>query len=138
MQFYPEFVTSLSSDLPELLVTRGRLHRGPPDSALYMQTNSRAGWLDGMNDVLDLVAGCDGRHTYVDDCLAVRRNHIRLDTAVDRTDIDGDTTLDIIECKELLDNVGQLQDGARTRLRIEPGMCGLTVDRNRKAPDTFT
>ena len=90
-----------------------------------------------MNGALDLVSSGQGRNPNVHHRLAVRRNDVGLDPAVHRPNVYRDAGVGIVQRKQLLNHVGKLQDGARPTFRIQPGMCGLAKNRDRKSPDSF-
>ena len=71
-------------------------------------------------------------HAHVDHRAALRRHHVGADAAVDNADVDRSAVIRIVELEQFLDHVRQLEDRAGAGARIEPGVRGLALHRNRR------
>jgi len=97
VQFEAKPVTGPFRTIPQFLVSWRWLHRRPSNAALNMKAHIRVCRLQRVNDVFDLVAGRDRRYPYIDHGFAVGCDHVGLDATVDRTNVDGNAALNVIE-----------------------------------------
>ena len=101
----PELFPDRPGLLPERNIARCRLHRWPADAAFDVQPHARSGRFDAMDRAFYGVACLDRGHTHVDDRGAVRCDDVRVDAAIDRTHIDRDAIVRVVEREHRLDDV---------------------------------
>ena len=136
-QVQSQFTANRLSLNPERLVSRRRLHRRPANSTANTQTNSGRNRFDGMDCLLDLLTCLQGGYSYVNDSLAVRGNNVRLHSAIDRTDINRYTPVDVVQREQRLDDMRQFQDRAGAAARIETRVRRFAKDCYRKPANTL-
>ena len=67
----------------------------------------------------------------------MRRDHVGAQTSINRSDVHRDASLRIVESEELLNDEGELEDGARSLPRVEASMRSYAANADREASDTL-
>ena len=79
-----------------------------------------------------------GFHTYIDDGVTFRCDHVRPDTAVDDANVYRHSAIWIVKQEQFLDDMRELQNCAGSAGRIQAGVSGLALNLYGKASDTLT
>ena len=137
LQGQPEFRADPAGQAPQAAIGRRVLHGRPAEQAVHFDPRAGCRRLQLADLGLDTLGVLLGRYAHVDHGGAFRRDHVGAQAAVDGADIDRHTTLEVVECEQLLDHVRKFEDCARARPGIEPGVRGFAMHRHGEAADAL-
>ena len=131
LQLQAQLISQLAGHAPQLPVGRCSFHRGAAKAALDLQGSALDGGFQAEDGGFDPLGVGLCRHPDIDHGLALGRNHVGSEPAVNGADVDRDTPVEIIQRKQGLDHVGKFQDGAGAGARVQSRHARLRPGRSR-------